>query len=223
MPAAVHVAPGTFFAIIAVSAIAGTLSAVAAERHLVLPAVVLELLLGVLIGPQVLGLQVTSFISFIASLGLGMLFFFAGYEIDLRRIRGEPCGRARGLGALARARIGIGGVLGGRGRALAALHGLGARDDRDRDADPDPLRRGELRTRFGTYVLAAGAMGEFGPILLLTLILSTQSTLHNALILVAFIALAVAAALFAVRSSERALPLLERTLERSTQLAVRWT
>ena len=148
VPAAVHVAPGTFFAIIAVSAIAGTLSAVAAERHLVLPAVVLELLLGVLIGPQVLGLQVTSFISFISSLGLGLLF--------------------------------------------------------------------------GTYVLAAGAIGEFGPILLLTLILSTQSTVHNALILVAFIALSVAVAILAVRSSERALPLFEHTLEHSSQLAVRW-
>src|SRR6185503_18630164 len=50
---------------------------------------------------------------------------------------------------------------------------------------------GELRTRLGTYLLAAGAVGEFGPILLLTLILSTQSALHNALILLSFVALAV--------------------------------
>ncbi len=40
-----------------------------------------------------------------------------------------------------------------------------------------------------------GAVGEFGPILLLTLILSAQSPLHNALILVAFVALAVGVAL----------------------------
>ena len=53
---------------------------------------------------------------------------------------------------------------------------------------------GELRTRFGTYLLAAGAVGEFGPILLLTLVLSTQSALHNALILLAFVALAVGVA-----------------------------
>jgi Kef-type K+ transport system membrane component KefB len=81
---------------------------------------------------------------------------------------------------------------------------------------------GELRTRFGTYLLAAGAVGEFGPILLLTLILSTQSTLHNALILIAFIGLAVGVAVLAVRSSGRTLPLFERTLETSSQLAVRW-
>ena len=34
---------------------------------------------------------------------------------------------------------------------------------------------GELRTRFGTYLLAAGAVGEFGPILLITLVFSTKS------------------------------------------------
>jgi Kef-type K+ transport system membrane component KefB len=56
----------------------------------------------------------------------------------------------------------------------------------------------------------------------LTLILSAQSTVHNALILIAFIALAVVVALVAVRSSERTMPLLERTLESSSQLAVRW-
>ena len=82
---------------------------------------------------------------------------------------------------------------------------------------------GELRTRFGTYLLAAGAVGEFGPILLLTLVLSTQSTAaqradpasrssrSRSLV-----------AVFAVRFSERTLPLFERTLESSSQLAVRW-
>ena len=81
---------------------------------------------------------------------------------------------------------------------------------------------GELNTEFGTYLLAAGAVGEFGPVLLLTLVLSTQSAVHNAVILVAFVALAVAVAVVAVRSSGRTLPLFERTIEKSSQLAVRW-
>jgi Kef-type K+ transport system membrane component KefB len=81
---------------------------------------------------------------------------------------------------------------------------------------------GELDTEFGTYLLAAGAVGEFGPVLLLTLVLSTQSAVHNAVILIAFVALAVAVALVAVRSSGRTLPLFERTIESSSQLAVRW-
>src|SRR3954468_9568089 len=49
---------------------------------------------------------------------------------------------------------------------------------------------GELRTRFGGYLLAAGAVGEFGPILLLTLILSSGGELHNPLVLVGFVRLA---------------------------------
>ena len=65
----VPVAPGTFFAIIAVSAIAGTAGALLGERRIIVPVVVIELLLGVVIGPHVLGLHVTSFISFISDLG----------------------------------------------------------------------------------------------------------------------------------------------------------
>jgi Kef-type K+ transport system membrane component KefB len=80
---------------------------------------------------------------------------------------------------------------------------------------------GELRTPFGTLLLAAGAAGEFGPILLVTLVLSTTHPIHNAVILVIFIALAVLAAVFAIRSVGRGYDVLERTLESSGQLAVR--
>jgi Kef-type K+ transport system membrane component KefB len=55
-----------------------------------------------------------------------------------------------------------------------------------------------------------------------TLILSSESAVHNALILLAFVALAVGVAVFAVRFSEHTLPLFERTLESSSQLMVRW-
>jgi hypothetical protein len=87
---AVHVEPIDFLAVVGTSAVAGTISALVTGRGLLLPAVVVELLLGVLIGPQVLGLDVSEFIEFFTSLGLGMLFFFAGYEIDLHRIAGLP-------------------------------------------------------------------------------------------------------------------------------------
>jgi Kef-type K+ transport system membrane component KefB len=81
---------------------------------------------------------------------------------------------------------------------------------------------GELKTKFGTFMLGAGAVGEFGPVLVITLVLSTQGTVHNALILIAFIATAVAIALATTRSSVWTMPLFERTLESSSQLAVRW-
>ena len=82
---------------------------------------------------------------------------------------------------------------------------------------------GELKTRFGTYLLAAGGVGEFGPILLVTLVLSTKQPLHEAAILVAFVALALALALVSVRLAWRGWPALERTFEASSQLAVRIT
>ena len=81
---------------------------------------------------------------------------------------------------------------------------------------------GELSTPFGTYLLAAGACAEFGPILLLTLVLSTQSSLHNALILLAFVAAAAVAGAGTIASRGRTVRWLERTLEASSQLAVRW-
>src|ERR1700742_4348050 len=82
---------GSFLAIVATAAIAGTLSAVIGGRGVFVPVVVVELGLGVLIGPQLLDLaKVNDFTTFFSDLSLGMLFFFAGYEIDLDRIRGEP-------------------------------------------------------------------------------------------------------------------------------------
>ena len=224
MPLAVTVAPGTFLAIVACSALAATIAAAAAARGLTLPVVVVELLLGIAIGPQALGLQPTQFISFFSALGLGLLFFFAGYEIDLQRIAGRPLRLgvagwalslviAYALGA-GLAALGVVESLLFTGSAMATT-ALGT-------LIPALSDSGELRTRFGTFLLAAGAVGEFGPILLLTLILSAEGTVHNALILIVFVTLAVSVAVFAVRSAERTLPLMERTMEASGQLAVRW-
>jgi Kef-type K+ transport system membrane component KefB len=222
--AAIHVEPAEFLAVVATFAVAGTLSALVTGRGLLLPTVVVELLLGVVIGPQVLGLEVSEFIEFFAGLGLGMLFFFAGYEIDLRRIAGRPL-RLAAIGwaislALAYA---IGGVLAAAGIVLSLLYtGSAMATTAIGTLIPILSDSGELKTRFGTYLLAAGAVGEFGPILLVTLILSTGNAIHHAAILIAFVALAIAVAVIAVRSAERTLPLFERTMEKSSQLVVRW-
>jgi Kef-type K+ transport system membrane component KefB len=213
-----------FLVVVTVAAIAGTVAVLLGSRGLLVPTVVVELLLGVVIGPQVLGLETSDFLMFFSNLGLGMLFFFAGYEIDVRRIAGNPLrlallGWAMSL-ALAYA---IGGVLAATGVVLSLLFtGSALATTAIGTLLPILSDSGQLRTRFGTYLLAGGAVGEFGPILLLTLFLSAQSTLHNAAILVAFVALAVGVAVLAVRSSGRTVPLLERTIEKSSQLAVRW-
>jgi Kef-type K+ transport system membrane component KefB len=190
------------------------------------PVVVLELMLGIVVGPQVLNLAHTDdFIDFFSNLGLGMLFFFAGYEIDFERIKGAPMklGAWGWLLSVALA-YGIGGALAAAGIVLSFLY-TGSAMATTAIGTLIPILRdnGELKTRFGTYLLAAGGMGEFGPILLVTLVLSTDNPLHESAILLAFVVLALALALVSVRLAWRGWPALERTLEASSQLAVRIT
>src|SRR5262249_17239850 len=151
-------------------------------------------------------------------------FFFAGYEIDFDRIRGQPLRLALFGWALSLAiAYTIGGVLAAAGVVLSLVYvGSALATTAIGTLMPILHDTGELKTKFGTSLLAAGAVGEFGPILLLTLVLSTQSAVHNALILIAFVALAVGVAVAAVRSSGRTIPLIEMTIEKSSQVAVRW-
>ena len=224
-PGRLGVDVGAFLVVVVTGAIAGTIAAVAGARKIVLPSVVLELVLGIIVGPHVLGIgHVTDFTQFFANLGLGMLFFFAGYEIDLRRLAGQPLRLAGSGWALSLViAYGLAAILAAAGLVISPLYtGSALATTAIGTLIPILSDYGELQTRLGTFLLAAGAVGEFGPILLLTLILTTQSPLHNALILIAFVALAVVVAVLAVRSSSRAFPVLERTLETSTQLAIRW-
>src|SRR6202035_5829427 len=105
------------------SALAATVASTAGTRGLVVPVVVVELLLGVLLGPHVLGLSVTPFIAFFSDLGLGLLFFFAGYEIDLSRIMGQSLRLALiGWGISLALAYFIGGALAAAGIVLSLLY-----------------------------------------------------------------------------------------------------
>ncbi len=218
------ISPETFLAIMAAAAFAGTLASLAGRAGLVVPVVVIELLAGIVLGPHVAGFTVSSAVLLFKNLGLALLFFFAGYELDLRRIAGRPL-RLGVLGwgvslLLAYAAVG---VLHWAGIAVSVLYtGSALATTAIGTLIPVLSDTGELSTPFGTYLLAAGACAEFGPILLLTLVLSTQSSLHNALILLAFVAAAAVAGVCAIASRRRTLRWLERTLEASSQLAVRW-
>jgi Kef-type K+ transport system membrane component KefB len=219
----IHVDAVAFLVIVLVAAGSAIIVA-AVARHLVIPVVVVELVLGILVGPQVLGwAQVDTFTTFFSDLGLGMLFFFAGYEIDFQRIRGIPL-RLGGLGWIISLLVAhaFAVVLWAVGMIDAPVYvacamsttAIGTLLPIVRDA-------GELQTRFGTLLLAAGGIGEFGPILLMTVFLSTGEPLHEAAILLAFVALALLAGTFAIRSAGRRWDVLERTLHSSSQLAVR--
>ncbi len=215
----------SFFVIVVIAALAAITVAVV-PRALAPPVVVVELLLGIVVGPEVLDIAKTDeFIDFFSNLGLGMLFFFAGYEINFERIRGRPLrlgvygwvfsiALAHALGnGLAAAGIILSSLYTGSAMATTAIGTL----------IPILRDKGELKSKFGTYLLAAGGVGEFGPILLVTIFLSTTHPLQEAAILVAFVLLAIAVALVSVRLAWRGWPALERTFEASSQLAVRIT
>ena len=112
-------------------------------RGVFVPVVVVELVLGVVIGPQVLDLaQVNDFTDFFADLGLGMLFFFAGYEIDLApHPRGSRCGSAL------------------VGWALSLVHRLHAR------RHPRRGRRRRVAASTSGSALATTAIGTLIPVL----------------------------------------------------------
>ena len=213
----------SFLVIVALAALVALIAALVGPR-LAVPVVVLEIVGGIVIGPQVLDLaDPDAFIEFFAGLGLGMLFFFAGYEIDYERVKGAPL-RLAVLGwalSLVLA-FSIGGVLALAGIVLSLLFtGAALATTAIGTLIPILHDAGELRTRFGTYLLAAGAAGEFGPILLVTLLFSAKGTLDNALILLAFVLVAVLTAIVAVRGVGKSWDLFERTLETSSQFPIR--
>ena len=219
----IEVDSGSFLTVVVVAALAAFLAGIVSKR-VPMPVVVLEIVLGIVVGPSVLGLaESDDFLEFFSNLGLGMLFFFAGYEIDFERIRGTPL-RLAVIGWLMSLALayGIGGLLTLTGLVLSLLFtGSAMATTAIGTLIPILSDAGELRSRFGTYLLAAGAMGEFGPILLITLVFSTKGALSNALILLAFVLIAVIGAVGAVRGVGRGWALLERTLETSGQLAIR--
>jgi Kef-type K+ transport system membrane component KefB len=223
--AAIHVDTGSFFAVVVVAAVAAVIVAVV-PKPWAPPVVVLELMLGILIGPHVLQIaHVDDFTEFFSNLGLGMLFFFAGYEIDFDRIKGKPM-ELGGLGWVLSVGLAFasGAVLAGAGVIVSFLY-TGAAMSTTAIGTLIPILRdnGELKTRFGTYLLAAGGAGEFGPILLVTLFFSTETALHESAILIAFVVLAIAVAILSVRVAGRSWSVLEKTFEASSQLAVRVT
>jgi Kef-type K+ transport system membrane component KefB len=212
------------FLVITLAAAIAALTVAALPRRIVPPVVVLELLLGILIGPQVLDLaQIDDFTDFFGNLGLGMLFFFAGYELDFERLRGRPLVIA-GVGwvlslALAYA---IGGALAATGIVLSLLY-TGSAMATTAIGTLIPILRdaGDLRTKFGTYLLGAGAAGEFGPILLVTIFLSTTHPLHEAALLLGFTALAAILAVVSVRTAGKGWEMIESSMEASSQAAIR--
>jgi Kef-type K+ transport system membrane component KefB len=142
------------------------------------PAVVLEILGGILVGPTVLGwVHLDVAVRVVADLGLGFLLFLAGFEIDLRRFDRRILvlvSRAFVLSAMLALLVAYGLQLGGQIRdgLLVAITlmatSLGVLVPILKDAD-------QTETNFGRLIMAAGSLAELAPLVLLSVFFSASS------------------------------------------------
>ena len=193
--------------------------------RLPLPGVVLEVVLGVIIGPQVLGLvhpQVT--LNFLANFGLGMLFLMAGFEMDPAVLSGRPIRNALAGWALT-AVIAFGAAVLLTSAGLASgwlLTGLALTTSSIGALLPVLRDAGLLSPPYGPMVLAAGAIGEAAPVIVLSLVLAQGRAPVQALIMLAFAAGAIGAVIMAARASGGYLAtVVARTMGTSGQLPMR--
>lgn len=213
--------------LVVIAAIAALVPLLVGLLRLRIAEVVLLLAFGVICGPQLLGwIQFDESIGLLSELGLGLLFFLAGLELEERAVRGLS-GKLAGLGWLTSLVIAIaaalaltftGQVQGAVGIAIALTStALGTLLPVIRD-------RGELEGRFGTFFMGAGAWGEFGPIIAMSVLLSTKSSFAAIVSLLIFGAIACLLAILpATLAGDRVRQLLDRGHTTSSQTALRFT
>jgi Kef-type K+ transport system membrane component KefB len=145
--------------------------------RLFVPSIVLELVLGIIVGPQVLGIAHSSqAVDLFSTIGLAALLFLAGREIDVPKLRGEVLERALAcfaLGFMIAAAI------------AAPLHEVGLIKTpllvavilvaTSLSVIIVPLRdAGEVNTAFGQQVIATAAIAEFSSVILLSFFYSNE-------------------------------------------------
>jgi Kef-type K+ transport system membrane component KefB len=193
-----------------------------------LPAIVLEIVVGIVIGPSVLGwVNIDLPISILSVLGLAFLLFLAGLEVELERLRGRLLvfvGLAFlisfGLALL----VGYG--LYAAGQVVSPLliaiilvaTSLGIVITVLKDA-------GESTSNFGQLVIAGAMFAEFGSIILLSLFFSRESTgTPTKLVLLGGFALLACGFIFVIlrlERSKRITAVLLRLQDTTAQIRVR--
>jgi Kef-type K+ transport system membrane component KefB len=220
----------SFTSVAVVAAVAVVAPLVLDLARVKLPAVVLEIVLGIAIGPQVLGwAEVDEPVRVMALLGLAFLLLLAGLEIDLELLRGRVLRRTLAGFAIS--------------FVLALLVGYGLRTA---DLVRSPLLiaiilsatglgiilpilkdAGETSTPLGRVVICGATIAEIAPIVLLSLFFSgSKGSLGAKLaLLVAFVVfvVAVAALILGLERSRRLADALIRLQDTSAQIRVRGT
>ncbi|MFF0554463.1 cation:proton antiporter [Streptomyces sp. NPDC004266] len=215
---------GSTLILIMAIAVLAPLLAYAVGRRLPVPLVIFEILLGILIGPDVLDwARPDALIDGLSQLGLAMLIFLAGYEIEFGKVRGDTLRRSVWAWVIA---LGLGlatGVLLGGGYTKGVFIGVALTSTALGTVLPVLRDTGDLHGRFGSVVMAFGAVGEFGPIIAMSLLLSGRGAAESTAVLAVFAALTAGAVLWALRPRPPWFSkVIARTLHSSGQFAVRF-
>jgi len=210
--------------VLAASALAAILSRL--HRRLVLPTVVLELALGILIGPEVLDwAEADAYVTFLSRLGLAMLFFMAGLEVVERKVpRGELQRGAVGWFVS----LAVGMVAGYIAHAFGMeasgwLIGIALTTTALGTLVPILSDAGVLSRPVGGAVLGTGVNGEFWPIVVISVFLTGTYGAGEEIVLLLFFGLLVAVgAATALRARPpRILRVIQETIHTTGQAALR--
>ena len=156
------------------------------------PVVVLEILLGIALGPYMLArIQHSEGLEIAKEFGIIFLFFLAGFEVDYEGIKGNPLRNAlRGWAGS----IGIALILAfalQQMGLISSFHLIAIAVCTTALGPLMPILQdsGQLHTRFGGNVLSIGAVGEFVPVLALAFLFNeTRTGFLTALALILFLA-----------------------------------
>jgi Kef-type K+ transport system membrane component KefB len=190
------------------------------------PQVVVLIIGGVVVGPQVLDLADPQSIELLSNVGLGFLFLLAGYELELALFR-QRAGKLAIVAWVASA-VFAAGVVG----ALAAMDlvrafvpvALGLTTTALGTLLPILRDNNMLHGSFGSYVLAGGAVGEFFPIVAIAIFLGSNGKFLGlvSLLAVAVIALGISMIPRLGRGG-RVQQVLKEGQDATAQTTLRWT
>jgi Kef-type K+ transport system membrane component KefB len=215
------------YSLLVIAAIAAATPLLVGLFRLPVAEVVLMLGFGILFGPEVLGwIQLDEAIDLLAELGLAFLFFAAGLELEKHAIQGRS-GKLALTGWLVSAALALiaAGILEATG-IITDFLGVAICLTSTALGTLLPVLRdkGLLKTPFGTYFMGAGAIGEFGPVLAISLLLTTKSFGMAVLSVVIFAGFAlIFSKIPQWLRTDRIINVIERGQETSAQTAVRLT
>jgi hypothetical protein len=157
------------------------------------PQVVVLIVGGMIVGPQVFDLADPESIELLSNVGLGFLFLLAGYELELALFR-QRAGKLAVIAWVASAALAVGlvGILASTGLVRAFVPvALGLTTTALGTLLPILRDHNMLRGSLGSYVLAGGAVGEFFPIVAIAIFLGSNGRFLGllSLLVVAVVAL----------------------------------